>query len=205
MTALRRSVAFARHAPRRQRGVVLFISLIVMVAMSLAAIALIRSVDTSTGVVGNLAFRQAAILPANLAVEAAAAALFVDARGGPVPINRIDHLPAENYFATVQPGEDARGIPTELQRKSNFTQTRVLVDQAGNEIRYVIERMCIDPVAVGEAARADICEMLAPKRTTGTTANEGPAPELPRLPMYRVTVRVDGPKNTTSFLQAMLR
>ncbi|MEJ7670062.1 MAG: hypothetical protein WKH97_15315 [Casimicrobiaceae bacterium] len=204
MTAPQCFAAPAQRAPRRQRGVVLFISLIVMVAMSLAAIALIRSVDTSTGVVGNLAFRQAAILPANLGVEAAAAALFDDARGAPAPINRINNMPAENYFATVQPGEDARGIPVELQRKTNFTQTRVLADQAGNEIRYVIERMCV-PAAAGEVARVGICEMLTPKRTSGTTANEGLAPELPRLPMYRVTVRVDGPKNTTSFLQAMLR
>ena len=61
-------------APRdNQRGVVLFIALIVMVAMSLAAIALIRSVDTTTTVIGNLAFRQASILPANFAVEDAAA------------------------------------------------------------------------------------------------------------------------------------
>src|SRR5438105_13509143 len=65
--------------PARQRGVVLFIALIVMVALSLAAIALIRSVDTTTTVIGNLAFRQASILPANMAVEEAAAALFVDA------------------------------------------------------------------------------------------------------------------------------
>ena len=65
--------------PTRQHGVVLFIALIVMVALSLAAIALIRSVDTTTTVIGNLAFRQASILPANMAVEEAAAALFSDA------------------------------------------------------------------------------------------------------------------------------
>ena len=39
----------------RQRGVVLFIALIVMVAMSLAAIALMRSVDTTTAVIGSWA------------------------------------------------------------------------------------------------------------------------------------------------------
>jgi len=204
MTARQRSAVYAQRAPRRQRGVVLFISLIVMVAMSLAAIALIRSVDTSTGVVGNLAFRQATILPANLAVEAAAAALFDDVRGAPAPITRISDMPAENYFATLQPGEDARGVPVELQRVANFTQTRVLTDQTGNQIRYVIERMCL-PAAAGAVPAVGICEMLAPKRTSGTTANEGPGIELPRVPMYRVTVRVDGPKNTTSFLQAMLR
>ena len=69
----------------RQRGVVLFIALIVMVAMSLAAIALIRSVDTTNILIGNLAFRQASILPANIAVEQAAAALFADAAIGGVP------------------------------------------------------------------------------------------------------------------------
>jgi hypothetical protein len=63
----------------RQRGVVLFIALIVMVAMSLAAIALIRSVDTTNILIGNLAFRQSSILPANMAVEQAAAALFPEA------------------------------------------------------------------------------------------------------------------------------
>ena len=204
MTSHQGSAVYSRSPRRRQRGVVLFISLIVMVAMSLAAIALIRSVDTSTGVVGNLAFRQAAILPANLAVEAAAAALFDDVRGTTAPIDRSSDMPAENYFATLQPGENTRGVPVELQRKPNFTQTRVLTDHTGNEIRYIIERMCL-PAAAGEAASAARCEMLAPKRTSGTTANEGSAIELPRGPMYRVSVRVDGPKNTTSFLQAMLR
>src|SRR5438876_4723947 len=71
-----------RRAPMRisrQRGVVLFIALIVMVAMSLAAIALMRSVDTTSAVIGNLAFRQASILPSNFAIEDAAAGLFSDA------------------------------------------------------------------------------------------------------------------------------
>ena len=42
-----------------QRGLVLFFALIALVAMSLAALALVRSVDTSTLISGNLAFRQA--------------------------------------------------------------------------------------------------------------------------------------------------
>jgi hypothetical protein len=57
----------------------MFIALIVMVALSLAAIALVRSVDTSNAIVGNLSFRMASILPGNLGVEKAAAALFQDA------------------------------------------------------------------------------------------------------------------------------
>lgn len=45
--------------PRSQRGVVLLIALIILVAMTLAAIGMIRSVDTGSVVAGNLAFKQA--------------------------------------------------------------------------------------------------------------------------------------------------
>src|SRR5271166_4374168 len=88
----------APSLPTRQRGVVLFIALIVMVVMSLAALGLIRSVDTTTQVLGNLALRQAAIMPANYAVEDAAAGLFSDAGGPRIPDVRID-TPAQNYYA----------------------------------------------------------------------------------------------------------
>ena len=40
-----------------------------MVILSLAGVALVRSVDSSTAVAGNLAFRQASIAPVNQAIE----------------------------------------------------------------------------------------------------------------------------------------
>ena len=56
--APRQTCAAAMH---RQHGVVLFVALIAMVVMSLAGVALIRSVDTTGSVAGNLAFREASI------------------------------------------------------------------------------------------------------------------------------------------------
>jgi type IV pilus assembly protein PilX len=192
--------------PTRQRGVVLFIALIVMVALSLAAIALIRSVDTTTTVIGNLAFRQASILPANMAVEEAAAALFQDADVAHlirIP-NRDANLPAENYFASWQNSDDARGVPAQLQKRTAFTQTKMLVDAsmtgAQTEVRYVIERMC---VAAAPALNAN-CNLLPPLGPFGTTVGDSSL-TLPSVPYYRVTIRVDGPQNTASFVQAMLR
>ena len=192
--------------PTRQHGVVLFIALIVMVALSLAAIALIRSVDTTTTVIGNLAFRQASILPANMAVEEAAAALFQDADVAHViriP-NRDANLPAENYFASWQNSDDARGVPAQLQKRTAFTQTKMLVDAslsgAQTEVRYVIERMC---VAAAPALNVN-CDLLPPSGPYGTTVGDSSL-SLPSVPYYRVTVRVDGPQNTASFVQAMLR
>jgi type IV pilus assembly protein PilX len=61
-----------RHAPpRRQRGVVLLIALIVLVVMTLAGIGMMRSVDTGTVVAGNLAFRQSTMQAADLGINTA--------------------------------------------------------------------------------------------------------------------------------------
>jgi type IV pilus assembly protein PilX len=186
---------------RRQRGVVMFVALIVMVAMALAALALIRSVDTTTSVVGNLGFRQASILPANVAVEEVVAAMFEKKL-----IDLTQDDPSQNYFAAKQADEDARGIPKQLQKKSGFTLARVLKPNGDNEVRYVIERMC---QSGGPVAPAGIewyplnCDMLKPKLGGTTTAEE--AIIANPYPFYRLTVRVDGPRNTASFVQVMLR
>ncbi len=202
-----------------QRGVVLFIALIVMVAMSLAAIALMRSVDTTSAVIGNLAFRQASTLPANFGIEDAAAGLFNDAN--PASIARILDVrnpdSAQNYYPTHdQTWDDKYGVPQPLQTKANMAAAnlgRKQVDGAGNTITYVIERMCNspgnpDPAAIDKKAAARAwCDMMPPKQPPGTTIND-PSLSLDfRQVFYRVTVRVDGPPgtNTVSFAQAMLR
>jgi Tfp pilus assembly protein PilX len=47
--------------PRQQRGVVMFIALIILVAMTLAGIGMLRSIDTGGVIAGNMAFKQATI------------------------------------------------------------------------------------------------------------------------------------------------
>jgi type IV pilus assembly protein PilX len=202
-----------RRSPRshRQSGVVLFVALIVMVAMSLAAIALIRSVDTTNAIVGNLGFRLASILPANGSVEQAAAALFSDADIATVVhiADKNNNLPAENYFAHRVAGEDSRGIPLVLQKKTTaagLTKKFDANDTYGGaaatdtQVTYLIERMCVD---VGPPTTHN-CDLVPPKGNPGDTLGDAGA-ALGSVPFYRVTVRVDGPKNTASFVQAMLR
>jgi Tfp pilus assembly protein PilX len=200
-----------------QRGVVLFIALIVMVVMSLAAIALMRAVDTTSAVIGNLAFRQASMLPANYAVEFAASGLFDDANA-PSP-RRIADLnnpdAAENYLSTHDPTwDDKYGVPQALQSYSYNTGLAAhapQIDGAENRITYLIERMC-NPNARplsntdGHAAR-DWCEMAEPKQAAGDTVNDLGTGLDYRQVYYRVTVRVDGKlgTNAVSFAQVMLR
>jgi len=204
------------RAPRaNQRGVVLFIALIVMVVMSLAAIALMRSVDTTTAVIGNLAFRQASILPGNFAVEDAAAALFADANtSGAARIAdvRVDDVANNNYYATHnQAWDDQFGVPTPLQTKPASSYPRAQQDGAGNTVTYVIERMCNaaapHPEAPNNESTRSWCDMAPPKQPPGATVNDPSGGLDFRQVFYRVTVRVDGPPgtNTVSFAQAMLR
>jgi type IV pilus assembly protein PilX len=200
-----------------QRGVVLFIALIVMVAMSLAAVALMRSVDTTTTVIGNLGFRQASALPANYGIEDAASGLFNDANItflARIP-DRRDDFPAENYYASHSQAagwDDKYGVPLPLQTQPAAAWPRRKQDGAQNVVTYVVERMC-NPSAPAAAIPADNstargwCEMAPEKDPPGGTANDPSAGYDFRQVYYRVTVRVDGPvgTNAVSFAQAMLR
>jgi Tfp pilus assembly protein PilX len=192
----------ASPRPRRERGVVVFVALIAVVLMSLGAVALMRSVHTSTLVVGNLAFRQAAMSMSTSAVETAVYDMFPPTKQ--IADLRNDDL-NRNYYASVQPGENALGVPAALQSVGAYPgMMKVLSDGAGNSARYVIERMCAAS-AVGKFANGIECEMIPPKQSQASHGMEREELTLPRVPYYRLTVRIDGPNNSVTFAQAMLR
>jgi hypothetical protein len=164
-------------------------------------------------VAGNLAFRQASIAPINHAVETAAEALFY-ARTIANPFN--DDF-GNNYFASLQPGEitdsggHLTGVPAALSGNPPSAYPPGFQkrgpDSAGNTVRWVIERICKngyagDPISV---VGVDNCDLMVPKLTPGRKTNTAGGIAVPPIPIYRVTVRVDGPANTVSFAQAMLR
>ena len=60
---------------RSQRGVVLLIALIMLVAMTLAAIGMMRSVDTGTVIAGNMAFKQATLSATDVGTNSGFSAL----------------------------------------------------------------------------------------------------------------------------------
>jgi type IV pilus assembly protein PilX len=202
---LTHSGAFGR---RVQRGVVLFVALLVMVALSLAGIALIRSADTATIVSGNLAFKQAAASAVDRGFEQAVEALFNPvATPNPVIANKLNDLKAQNYFASVRlKGGSIPEIPDELQSSSAFALAGlntglVPVDAAGNKSLYVIERMCANPgPAVGSNCNLSDIALGA---DAGTQHYEGLV--RPGDAFYRVTVRVEGPRNTVAYAQAILK
>lgn len=200
-----------RLRARGERGVVLFIALLVMVALSLAGIALIRSADTATMVAGNLAFKQAAASAVDRSIEQAIDALFNPladpSLSNPVIADKQADVKAQNYFASVRlKGGKIPEIPDELQSSSAFAgaglnKDLVPVDAAGNKSFYVIERMCANPgPPVGSNCNLSSSALGA---DAGTQHYEGLG--RPGDAFYRVTVRVEGPRNTVAYAQAILR
>jgi type IV pilus assembly protein PilX len=166
------SLASLPASRRAQSGVVLFIALIVMVALSIAGIALIRSVDTGLSITANLGFRQASIPPSTWAVENAISAMFETKK---INLEKLDadnnYYPYRYEVKNAAKVEDKVGVPYDLQgaTPSNYPSTfKKENDPAGNVIRYVIERMCLDE----GPATASNCDMSPPKKSEATTAME---------------------------------
>jgi type IV pilus assembly protein PilX len=198
-------------AVNTQKGVVLFFALIALVAMSLAAAALIRSVDTSVVVAGNLAFKQSATTIGDSGMVSA-----MDwVRTNPTALNAT--AAANGYYATsttltLTAAEGATwpsgaawtDATSELATGSGFPAATPGFDPVtGNTVRYVVERMCRG----AGAATAANC-LMGSASTGGNSLSGKSDPELGAVtnyslsPMYRVTARVAGPKNTISYIQA---
>jgi len=193
---------------RAQQGVVLFIALIVLVAMSLAGIALMRSVDTNVLVAGNLAFRQANTMYGDAGVEAARG--WLSANSGLLSDNQPGG--ALHYWANWQTGLDFIGATAATSDDYDWSQAAsAAAPDPAFIIAYVIHRLCGN--AGDPATPAANCMRTASGGAGGGTAGGGTkgvvAYGTQALPgtstiYYRVTVRVSGPRNTLSYVQAIL-
>ncbi len=202
----------------RQRGVVLFLALIALVVMSLAAVALIRSVDTNTLIAGNLSFRQSATLAGDVGIEAAIARLKVvrdsSANTGKNVItdashtfNKTDLANEAGYFSSSTELTDAQ-----LTTASTWAGTNVkslATDGNGNTVQYIVQRMCRVPnVRIQDA---DCLFSAASNDNSGQGIKlpknicDGPGcPSAGETPQVRITVRTAGSRNTVSYLQAFV-
>ena len=199
-------------AVRLQRGVVLFFALIALVVMSLAAAALIRSVDTSVIVAGNLAFKQSTTIVGDAGIVSAMD--WIQNNGGALTSTSATNGYYDNSTTgmvltrvtngTWPSGQAWTNATSKLATGSGFATGSPGIDQVTqNTVRYVIERMCR---ATGTATAANC--LMGTAIASGNSLSGKTDPELGASvnyslsPMYRITTRVDGPKNTVSYVQA---
>jgi Tfp pilus assembly protein PilX len=182
----------------RERGVVLVISLIVLVALTLAGIALVRSTDTGNVISGNLAFRMAALQAVDTGVEAAFTA--VTGPGGFAQSADVANSsnPAGLYFPTINDA-NGDGMP-------DVTWSAIVgTDVQGNTVRWVVERLCAQNVGVAQADQiATNCAVVpGPPNMSFKAGAVGPNNPVQSV-AYRITVQVEGPRNTVVFSQSVI-
>ena len=178
----------------REQGVVLLVAAVVTLALAIVGVGMLRAVTTGAAAGVNFASQQAATLAASMALERAVATLFEAGAVDPA-VSDV----ARNYLAAQADGDDARGVPRALQSLADYPEAAPVID-AGNgyRVRHLIERSCVAP---GMASIAT-CTLSPP--SVEAALGMPPPGEPPRMPYYRVTIRVDGAAGLTTFVQATL-
>ncbi|MGH8541196.1 MAG: pilus assembly PilX family protein [Stenotrophobium sp.] len=207
------------HPIKPQRGLATLITLIALLVMAIAILALVRSSDTASLIAGNLAFRRDLTNQAQLALSQASAAFTTGAltteaaRESTLSAVPPATSPTINYSPTLLPpptSNPSQGIP-EVLLDDNSTAATSFTSTFGNTatgnditdngvtIRYVVDRLC---TAAGPPSAATCVPGQQTSDKSGT-ANIQKAGGV-FIPIYRITVRVSGPRNTQAFLQATL-
>ena len=178
----------------RQRGIVLYVAIIVLVAMTLAGLAMMRQMGAGTSIAGNVAFKEIATSVADVGAE--------DARvwiaGNQLVLN-TDNF-AQGYHSSWNASVD----PTTF----DWAQARTVAPapDVGNAALVYIERLCETP-NIPANAPTQVCS----DRPIGTGPSRGGGsypsvlPTTPPQPYFRVTTRVDGPRNTRSYTQVLMQ
>ena len=204
---------------KQQKGVVLIITLIILVAMTLAAIALVRSVDTGNVVAGNMAFKQGAALAGDSGTEAAIT--WLAGIAGVVASQTDD--PANGYYATSQETLDMTGNSGDPSRSlvdwdgnncnnavTNGAATACIqpaalipANAAGYEARYIIHRLCPNAGLPNNCASTSATIAGTSSGAKDYTSKGGLAGTA-ETEYYRITTRIRGPRNTASYIETII-
>jgi type IV pilus assembly protein PilX len=201
------------------RGAGLVVALVILVVMSLGALALVRAVASGLLVAGNLAFREAAVLAAESGSESAISWLSERA----ATTDLLSDQPEAGYYASLPVGLSLSGEGNASTRATIdwdddqcaartgircFTAASALpIDAAGHRVRYVIHRLC--RTAGSSDAAANSCLLF--RSAQGGSSNRGQLSygaskrfQSSDTVYYRITVHVRGPRNTTAFVQTLV-
>lgn len=200
----------------KQKGVVLLITLISLVAMTLAAIALMRSVDTSNLVAGNLAFRQAATHFADSGTEQAIAYLFSSvpdkkcSNTGGVPACPAGYRSSNQ--ATLEPPTAASWDAYWVSMKAIPGVVALTNPPSGycinsGDCGFVIEAWCTaDGMANCSVATATSSTFNAQEgQNIGSTDRPLTSSTSTLVDnYYRITTKVQGPRNSVAYIQVFI-
>ncbi|TXI93027.1 MAG: pilus assembly protein PilX [Aquabacterium sp.] len=219
-------------SPQRQHGATLLFALLTLVALMLSTLALVRSTDIASLLMGNLGFKQDATASSEQATRQAIdwlsanlAALNVDNTGQgyyastkevgatPADFRPVDATGMQLNIATrqlVDWDKDACGAATSgTYAACTLTPLQLTTPINGNTASYIIFRMCDKS---GDLSTDSTINCVRPMN-----ANAGGSPvkgdlnysESARFgsaasPYYRIVVRVQGARNTVSYTETIV-
>ena len=209
----------------KQRGISLIVVLVALLIIGFAAVALLRSSDTGTLSAGNLAFKKTALAAGDAGTEVA-----VDWLGdNATSVALFDDSPADGYYATTAAACDMTGTRTPDDETDDVNWTDddpgdncnmdAITVAAGNGIpdgytvSYVVNRMCNAAGNPGDVFAADnvtpmICSSVGGGISEGSTRGAGSYGVTPLTGetqfYYRITTRVDGPRNTVRYIEVLV-
>lgn len=210
----------------RSRGLSLIFALLALVALTLGAVALVRSVDTGVLALGNVSQKQSALVAASRGAEEAVAALRARLLAAPTGLDA--NLPASGYYASAMSTLDATGRGAQAMGdqlvRVNWDNDGCKVDGVeydsancltasdaetynGVEVRYVAHRLCVLPGAVGGAnsCATPLTDGEAQvKCTSGRGSCPTGMPGPPAGPYYRITVRAKSARGTVTFTETLV-
>ena len=207
-----------------QRGMSMLIALIALVAMSLTAVALVRSVDTGALIIGNYSFKQDATEASSSSAQAAMQ--WISANQG--SLNNDD--PNNGYYAsstvTLDPTGNSTSVNTPLDlvdwdgdgncsyaaagsfqscSRQVFPTAENVVAVNGNINQWIIFRLCQSVGAPGSLnpclTPGAVATVIASDR--GELISGGRIASSPQSPYYRIIVRTAGPRNTVSYTETI--
>ncbi|MGB7589280.1 MAG: hypothetical protein WBM00_11285 [Solirubrobacterales bacterium] len=198
--------------PRSQRGTMLIIALIVLVAMTLAGIATMRSVDTATVMAGNIAFRQSALNAADQGLQAGYALLKIPSPSSDPTKDGSGWLaPTAGYFSSAPMTEPNWSDPAAWVNAVQLNGGTP--DAAGNVVWYIVQRLCpVANCAVGATCggQPNVCgstpstAALSKEGEDNFRAQDAAFVSLPQV-HYRITARAIGPRNSVAIVQTLAR
>lgn len=190
-------------------------TLIALIILLITGVALIRSVDSTLGMAGNISFKRDLINQADLGIAAAMTSMTSTSGALYDDTVRASDLPGANYSASKLDSNN-QGIPLVLINDSTFsskgmssTLDQTPTDSSGNSmgvtIRYVIDRQCSE-AGTFSSIKYTNCAYVPSGGLSGDSSqdaydnNAGTGDRA----IYRISVRVQGPHDTETYAQTTI-
>jgi type IV pilus assembly protein PilX len=186
---------------KKQSGVVLIVTLIALVVIMIASIALIRSTESNNLIAGSIGFKRDMVNQAERAIPVIRTRFLAGALN--TESSRSTSLTNANYSAIKLATNDS-GIPTILMNTSTFDSTytanNITDSVSGVTIRYVVDRQCFTTTF----SEANCMLGDSDKSDDGGSGDQGQEGKLKgsKPAIYRISMRVSGPKNVETFVQS---